>query len=228
MAKRDISWLRRTIEAEAHHHLAIALALAVCVLAATLWIAEWRMALIFSWTGFALTSLILAWAGMLACDTKSRVTEAKLEDSSRAAIAASIIVAAFASLLGAAFLLHTAKDLKGLDLAGHVTLAAVTIVVSWLLVHTLLAVRYTHLFYAEPDDTAPAPVGGGLDFPNESEPDFLDFAYFSFIIGMTFQVSDVEITSRQMRRLVLLHSLLSFAFNTVIVAFSINLATTLM
>ena len=67
-----------------------------------------------------------------------------------------------------------------------------------------------------------------MDFPNESELDFPNFAYFSFVIGMTFQVSDVEITSRQMRRLVLLHSLLSFAFNTVIVAFSINLATTLL
>ena len=226
--KREMSWLRRTIEAEAHHHLAIAMATALGVLAATLRVVEWRMALILAWDGFAFTSLILAWAGMLVCDAKSRVTEAKLEDSSRAVIAASIIVAAFASLLGAAFLLHTAKDLKGLDLAGHVTLAAVTITSSWLLVHTLLAVRYTHLFYAAPDGAAPASAGGGLDFPNESEPDFTDFAYFAFVIGMTFQVSDVEVTSKQMRRLVLLHSLLSFAFNTVIVAFSINLATTLL
>jgi uncharacterized membrane protein len=226
--KREISWLRRTIEAEAHHHLGIASAVALGVLATTLRVVDWRLAFIFSWDVFAFTSLILAWGGMLVCDTKSRVKEATLEDSSRAVIAASLIVAAFASLAGAAFLLHTAKDLKGGDLAGHVTLAAVTIVFSWLLVHTLLAVRYTHLFYANPDDTPVSSTGKGLDFPNEVEPDFPDFAYFSFVIGMTFQVSDVEVTSRQMRRLVLFHSLLSFAFNTVIVAFSINLATTLL
>jgi uncharacterized membrane protein len=68
----------------------------------------------------------------------------------------------------------------------------------------------------------------GLEFPGEDPPDFFDFAYFSFVVGMTFQVSDVQVTSRQMRRLVLMHGLLSFAFNTVVVALSINLAATLL
>lgn len=64
---------------------------------------------------------------------------------------------------------------------------------------------------------------GGLAFPNDPEPDYLDFAYFSFVVGMTFQVSDVQITSSQIRRLALLHGLLSFGYNTVIVALSINI-----
>ena len=105
---------------------------------------------------------------------------------------------------------------------GHVALPATTVAASWFLVHTLLAVPSTHLFFA--DSRPPR----GLDFPEEKEPDFLDFAYFSFVIGMTFQVSDVQVTSRPIRRMVLVHSLLSFAFNTVILAFSINLATTLL
>jgi uncharacterized membrane protein len=64
---------------------------------------------------------------------------------------------------------------------------------------------------------------GGLDFLNEKRPDYLDFAYFSFVIGMTFQVSDVTVSSSRIRRLVLLHGLISFLFNTIIVALSINI-----
>lgn len=111
---------------------------------------------------------------------------------------------------------------------GHIALAAATVTASWFLVHTLLAVHYTHLFFAMRAGAATSQFAQGLDFPEEQDPDFLDFAYFSFVIGMTFQISDVRITSRPIRRVVLVHSLLSFAFNTVILAFSINLAATLL
>lgn len=226
--EQETSWMRRMIGAEAHHHLAIALAVGVCVFAAVFRVTDCRIAVILFWNAFSLTSSLLAWGGMLACGAKTRVEAAQMEDSNRAIIASCLIVAALVSLGGAAYLLHTAKDLTGKDLAGHISLAAMTIVFSWSLVHTLLAVRYTHLFYAKPEDMPEAGPEGGLDFPNEKEPDFFDFAYFSFVIGMTFQVSDVQVTSGSLRRLVLVHSLLSFAFNTVIVAFSINLATTLL
>lgn len=225
--EQERSRIGRLIEAEAHHHLAVASAVAVCVFAAVFRVTDGVIAVILSWNAFSLTSLLLAWGGMLACGAKTRVETAQMEDSNRAIIAGCLIVAALVSLGGAAYLLHTAKDLGGRDLVGHVSLVAITIIFSWFLVHTLLAVRYTHLFYAKPEDDPDADCDGGLDFPNEKEPDFFDFAYFSFVIGMTFQVSDVEITSGSLRRLVLVHSLLSFAFNTVIVAFSINLATTL-
>ena len=162
------------------------------------------MSIAISWDAFAVVSLLLAWGGMAVCGAKTRVREAQLQDSNRAAIACCLIFAALASLLGAGVLLSSAKSLKGNDIIGHVTLAAATVISSWLLVHTLLAVHYTHLFYSETK-------GAGLDFPEEKDPDFLDFAYFSFVIGMTFQVSDVQVTSRTMRRIVLLHSLLSLS-----------------
>jgi uncharacterized membrane protein len=213
--------IRRIFAAEAHHHLMTALVAGIGTFAATYTKFNLPACLSIAWDVFALTSLLLAWGGMLVHGAKDRVRAAHLEDSTRAAIAFCLIVAALASLLAAGVLLASAKGLKGNEVIGHVALAAATVMSSWLLVHTLLAVHYTHLFYSPSDS-------GGLDFPKQKEPDFLDMVYFSFVIGMTFQVSDVQVTSQGIRRIVLGHSLLSFLFNTVIVAFSINLATTLL
>lgn len=230
--KHPNSWpvrtLRDVIEAEAHHHLVTALVVGICTFGGTTRIFHLPVSLIISWDAFALTSLVLAWGGMLISGARSRVGEAKLQDASRAAIACCMIVAALASLFGAGILLAEAKALTGSKVIGHVALAGVTVAASWFLVHTLLAVHYTHLYFSIRADDTNAQYAKGLAFPAEKEPDFLDFAYFSFVIGMTFQVSDVQVTSRPMRRLVLVHSLLSFVYNTVILAFSINLATTLL
>ena len=90
-----------------------------------------------------------------------------------------------------------------------------TIVSSWLLVHTVFMLRYAHLYYTPPT--------GGIDFKmRPEEPDYVDFAYTAFTIGMTFQVSDTDITSRAMRRQVLRHALVSFLFGAVILATTVN------
>jgi uncharacterized membrane protein len=92
---------------------------------------------------------------------------------------------------------------------------------SWLMVHTSFAFRYAHLFYGD-DNKKFSKHARGLTFPDDDAPDYFDFAYFSFVIGMTFQVSDVVITSKGVRRLVLMHSIISFVFNTVIIALTIS------
>jgi len=107
-----------------------------------------------------------------------------------------------------------------------VALVAVTLFLSWLVTHVTFALRYAHEFYAR--DLGGPEVDRGLDFPGEMEPDYLDFLYFSLVLGMTFQVSDVQITSRTLRRVAALHGLISFLFNTVIVAFTVNIAAGLM
>ena len=107
-----------------------------------------------------------------------------------------------------------------------VSLVAVTLLLSWLVTHVTFAFRYAHEFYAR--DLGGPDVDRGLDFPDEKEPDYLDFMYFALVLGMTFQVSDVQITSRKLRRVATLHGLLSFLFNTVIVAFTVNIAAGLM
>ena len=96
-----------------------------------------------------------------------------------------------------------------------------TVVSSWTLLHTLFTLRYAHIYYQQ----NPA---GGLNFPDTKQPGYADFAYVSFGIGMTSQVADVGPTSQRFRRLILMHSLLSFAFNTLIVALSINVVASLL
>jgi uncharacterized membrane protein len=97
-----------------------------------------------------------------------------------------------------------------------------------MIVPTVFSLRYAHKFYGDHPDEGRDEIAGGLDFPGKDQrPDYLDFAYFSFVIGMTFQVSDVQITSRDFRSLVLLHGVLSFAFNTVILALTINTLSSL-
>ena len=105
----------------------------------------------------------------------------------------------------------------------HLFMAVLAVIESWLLIHTVFTLRYAHVFYRLEQEADVEGSGRGLIFPGGDNPDYEDFAYFSFVIGMTCQVSDVNITSRFMRRLALLHGLLSFAFNTVILALSINI-----
>ena len=107
-----------------------------------------------------------------------------------------------------------------------VALVAVTLFLSWLMTHVTFALRYAHEFYAK--DNGGPDVDRGLEFPGEKSPDYLDFLYFSLVLGMTFQVSDVTITSRKFRRVATLHELVGFLFNTVIVAFTVNIAAGLM
>lgn len=95
------------------------------------------------------------------------------------------------------------------------------IVTSWIMVHLAFTFRYAHLYYGD-DNRRYEAHARGLTFPDDEQPDYFDFAYFSFVIGMTFQVSDVVITAKGVRRLVLLHSLIAFVFNTVIIALTVS------
>jgi len=114
------------------------------------------------------------------------------------------------------------KAMSGQSKGLHVALVAVTLFVSWLMTHTTFAFRYAHEFYAK--DRGGPDFDRGLTFPGEERPDYLDFMYFSLVLGMTFQVSDVQITSRKMRRVAAVHGLLSFLFNTIILALTVNIA----
>ena len=145
---------------------------------------------------------------------------AKTEDAGRIVVFFIVVIANLGSLLGIMLLLGNKEQWllnKGVETFIYIT----GVTESWLLLHTMFAYRYALLYYGDhPLDPDSHTVG--LQIPNELWPDYLDFAYFSFVIGMTFQVSDIEISSRAIRRLALVHGLLSFLFNTVIVALTIN------
>ncbi len=217
--------IKRFLEFEAHHRAALAL----CFAGATFVISSpWLripVAAILSWNAFALCSLTLAWAGMMFIDAKTCLRKAHLQDSSRAAICAFMVLAALAGLFGSGMLLASAKNLAGSEFGLNLALAGVTVLFSWLLVHTILALHYAHVCCHIGEKSKKEPPDLGVVFPREPKPDFLDFAYFSFVIGMTCQVSDVQITSRRIRRLALMHGLLSFSFNTVILVITLNLAS---
>jgi uncharacterized membrane protein len=132
-------------------------------------------------------------------------------------------VASFSAIIG------EFSTMKGASPATHalkVAMVAATLMLSWLLTHTVFALRYAHEYYTRTGGSAKP--DGGLEFPSEDSPDYWDFMYFSLVLGMTFQVSDVQITSRKLRRLATLHGLLGFLFNTVIVALTVNLASGLL
>jgi uncharacterized membrane protein len=153
---------------------------------------------------------------------------AQIEDASKWAILALMIAATMASLLSIGFVLHDAKTQTSGLAAAHAMLAGGTILLSWGFAHLLFAIHYAHSFYEGAPTGGKDEVAGGLVFPGEKNPDYWDFLYFSFVVGMTCQVSDVQVTGRLMRRLTLSHGIVAFLFNTVILALSINLLASLL
>jgi uncharacterized membrane protein len=133
------------------------------------------------------------------------------------------VTASFFAILGQFSLL---KDMTEPAKSLHIGLVAVTLLASWLMTHTVFAYRYAHEYYET--DGATGEIIRGLQFPDEPEPDYWDFFYFSLVLGMTFQVSDVQITRRSLRRLAAAHGLLGFLFNTVILALSVNIGASLL
>lgn len=143
-------------------------------------------------------------------------------DQGRIGVLLLVLVAIAASFASIFFLLEKPKETGGPPPL-QVGLAVATIVCSWLMTHVMFALHYAHRFYRDDPRTPEKDATGGLQFPGTDSPHYWDFMYFSFVIGMTSQVSDVQVTSRAMRRLVLLHGMLSFAFYTVVLALGINI-----
>ncbi len=114
------------------------------------------------------------------------------------------------------------KTHEGLSLAFVIA----TLVLSWLTTHVTFAYRYAHEYYSY--DLGGKEIDRGIEFPHDDRPDYLDFVYFSFVLGMTFQVSDCNVTAKKLRRLATLQGLIGFLFNTVILALSVNIAASLL
>ena len=117
-------------------------------------------------------------------------------------------------------MMQEGKNLAGTERSLHILVSVLALSASWLFIQTMFAFRYAHRYYQE--EKSGEPDGPGLEFPGGLDPDYFDFLYYSYVVGMTAQVSDVQVTSREMRRLTLVHSVLSFAFNMLVLALSIN------
>ncbi len=172
-----------------------------------------------AWDVAALAVLFLAGALVFRAGPDETHRLAAADDPGRHAINALVIASCAVSLLATAVVLRQARHYAPELRAVFVVLCVVAVASSWCLTQTVYALRYAHLYYHDDHEGV-----GGLEFPGGGRPSYLDFAYLSFTIGMCFQVSDVTISSRQIRRTALGHSLLSFVYNTVILATAINLA----
>jgi uncharacterized membrane protein len=181
------------------------------------------MLIVLAWETFAVTSLIMAWLVISTKDPYQARRNARLQDASATFLFTLVICAASASLLAVALVLHDVKGLASTALLGHIIVSAAAVLISWTLVHTIFAMRYAHRYFEDAREVERHAVSGGLIFPGKDIPGYLDFAYFSFVIGMTCQVSDVQISSPKIRRLALVHGLISFLFNTAILAMFVNI-----
>jgi uncharacterized membrane protein len=179
-------------------------------------------AAIAGWNAFAAMILVLDWLIIWATPQRKIRERAQQEDLSRLLIFIFVVVAACAALFAVGFLIRAHKDQIGGHLVIHLLLTLSTVISSWALLHTVYSLRYAHAYYGDSDEPGVHQHAGGLLFPGDRPPNYFDFAYFSFVVGMTCQVSDVQITSRRMRRITLIHSILSFGFNTLILALLIN------
>lgn len=178
-------------------------------------------------TGLAIY-LIWTYAMMWRTEVDHIRARAEEEDEGASAILLLSIAAAAASFVAIAFALGGAKPNGGSavmpgGVTAHVGLAIGTILLSWTFVHTIFTYHYAHEFYATRRDG----IIGGLEFPHDTKPDYRDFLYFSLVIGMTSQTSDVNICSKVIRRMAAIHGVISFFFNLTVLALTVNMLSNL-
>jgi uncharacterized membrane protein len=171
------------------------------------------------WIVFAIVFNATGWIILFTRPIHRIKKVARQDDGSKVFVFVMVLISSFSGLF-AVLLLMISGDNSIVKHPLFLPAAVGGMLQSWIMVHTIFTFHYAHMYY---DDENAAATARGLLFPGDEAPDYLDFAYFSFVIGSTFQVSDVQVTSQGIRRLVFMHSLLSFALNTFVVALSINL-----
>ncbi|MBQ0979935.1 MULTISPECIES: DUF1345 domain-containing protein [Micromonospora] len=174
------------------------------------------LAALAGWDVGALSWLVLVWHKIWPMDAERTAELAVHEDPNRAIRDALLLVACLASLLAVGLVVASAQSAPpGMARELHSGLGVLSVVLSWFVVHTVFAARYARIYYTGPD--------GGVNFNQHDPPRYSDFAYVAFTIGATFQVSDTNLTSNEMRRTVLRHSMVSYLFGAFIIAVTVNL-----
>jgi uncharacterized membrane protein len=183
---------------------------------------SWHARVIAGWDAGALVYLALAWSLASRSDASMTRDHVLAQDLGRYLIFLFIVSASFASIVTLGFVVGPIRNLPFWSRAWHLVLAVGALASSWLLIHTVFAFHYAHRYYGDADrhDSLKRP----LLFPGGDEPpDYGDFLYYSFVVGMTSQVADVAIASPALRRLTMLHGILAFVFNIAVLALSINI-----
>ena len=178
-------------------------------------VGPWQLALLGGWIAASIVYLLATWSVIRRADGDETERTSTLEDDSRATRGLIIVTASVVSLPGAALALKKATESEMARKHALLTIAAIAaVVVSWFAVHTDFTLRYAHAYYTPPV--------GGIEFAGVDRPDYLDFAYVAFTVGMCYQISDTALLTAPFRRTLLRHALLSYLFGAVIVAVVIN------
>ena len=201
---------------ERHSIIRVVVMLVVGSVAAAVTVAlgHWQLAPTIGWSIAALLYSVWVWIVISGFDSAQTESHASREEPSRSVADGLVLLLGVASLASVAFVLIPAASAEGVQRGLLAALALVSVALSWVLLHTLFTLRYARLYYRG---------DGGIDFNQSEKPRYSDFAYFAFTLGMTFQVSDTNISSSEIRSTVLRHALLSFVFGSVILATTINL-----
>jgi uncharacterized membrane protein len=186
----------------------------IAAVVAAVWGPIWLTPIV-GWDAAMLTYLIWTWSSIGHLDAEHTAGHAKKEDPTRRGSDILLLLANLASLGAVVVVIVHASQISGVARVMQTILGVASIVISWIVVHTTYTLRYASIYHD--GDT------GGVDFNDEGEPRYGDFAYLAFTIGMTFQVSDTSLTSSAMRRSALKHALQSYIYGTVIIAAAINI-----
>jgi len=210
-------------QAPAVRRLAIAAAILIVITLSVSPFVTWPVALLIGWNAGALTFLVAVLPSIFRADGARTQRLATREDETRDTARLLVQISCAASVAAVGFSLHLAKQEGSVQRTLLITVGVVTVLLSWLVVHCVFTLRYADLFYGSPDQ--------GIDFgytTGEDQPDYRDFAYLAFTIGMTYQVSDTALRDRRLRRTVLVHAFVSYFFGVVIVATGVNVVAGLL
>lgn len=180
----------------------------------------WPLRGLLGWCAGVAVYLVLAWWLAMGFDAKGTRERAQTQDEPSVVIFLMLLLATLACLAAIVFMMQQSRELSGVARTLQIGLSMAALAASWLFIQAIFAFHYAHRYYQA--EKRQQPAGPGLLFPGGLDPDYFDFLYYAHVVGMTSQVSDVQITSRAMRRLTTIHAVLSFAFNMLILALSIN------
>jgi uncharacterized membrane protein len=218
------AWIACHAHAQIRFLVALAVGIAVAVIGPRIVQLSPIACVLAAWNAGGWLYLLLVGVKMWRAELEGIKREAGIERESRIVVLVVVTLGSIFTLLALFAQLVALQSEHGVARTISIGLSISTIFLSWLLIHTVFALYYAHEFHSESRGGARG-LGGGLDFPDDRTPDYLDFLYFSFVVGTTAQTSDVAVTSRPMRHMVMLHGILSFFFNTAVIALAVNLAS---
>jgi uncharacterized membrane protein len=211
---------RRGVVVPAIRRMVVSIAVGVVAGTVAAFFLAWQAVVLIGWDAALVVLLGWIWRSIYPMTGADTEKFALREDPNRATADSVVVGAALAALVAVVLILVKATDASGGIRTFLITIGVVSVLLSWAAVHTIFTLRYAHLYYLG--------TPGGVQFHEDEPPDYVDFAYLALTIGMTFQVSDTDLSSKAIRRAALRHALISYLFGVLIIGLVINVVGNLL